>query len=246
MGAAVDLTGRVFGRLTVREFYGMVQQGKQKRAFWACDCICGKQTIVMESNLKYGNTKSCGCFQRDRLAEVLPRHGHATNGVISTEYTSWYNMIQRCQNPKNPVYANYGGRGIQVCKDWQVFTGFIQSMGLKPSHELSIERKDNNLGYFPENCVWADQTVQSRNQRQRRDNTSGVTGVRFTKSNMWEAYISRNRKIIYLGTFATIAEAAAARSEAKRQLGYNPNHGTARRSISSSSKVQSATDVRKK
>lgn len=76
-------------------------------------------------------------------------------------------MIQRCHNPNNPAYKNYGGRGITVCDRWrESFDAFLEDVGPRPSPEHTIERKKNAIGYEPGNCVWATRAVQARNTRQ--------------------------------------------------------------------------------
>ena len=78
-------------------------------------------------------------------------------------------MIQRCTNPNNPAWDDYGGRGIRVCRRWQGPGGykhFLADMGRKPSPGLTLERKDNNKGYYPWNCVWATRQAQGVNTRQ--------------------------------------------------------------------------------
>lgn len=95
----------------------------------------------------------------------------------SSTYQSWHNMIQRCNNPNTPNYKNYGGRGITVCSEWTDFTQFLKDMGEKPQG-YSIERKNNNSGYCPENCIWASKKEQANN---RRGNIYvQVNGVKYT------------------------------------------------------------------
>jgi len=84
----------------------------------------------------------------------------------SPEFKAWVAMRQRCNNPKHAEYARYGARGIKVCPEWNTsFEAFIRDMGVRPSARHSIERKDNDRGYEPENCIWATADVQMRNRR---------------------------------------------------------------------------------
>ena len=80
------------------------------------------------------------------------------------EYRAWRNMRQRCLNPKVPNYHRYRGRGIKVCKEWSQFERFIEDMGLKPSPDRSLERRDNNGNYEPNNCYWASRDDQENNK----------------------------------------------------------------------------------
>lgn len=74
-------------------------------------------------------------------------------------------MIERCTNPNHEHWNDYGGRGIRVCERWQRFENFLADMGLKPHPKLTLERVDNELGYYKENCKWATQAEQNANRR---------------------------------------------------------------------------------
>lgn len=87
---------------------------------------------------------------------------------ISTEHHTWTSMWQRCTNPKNKSFKNYGGRGITVCARWRIFENFLFDMGPKPSPDLSLDRIDNDGNYEPSNCRWATRLVQTHNSRPRR------------------------------------------------------------------------------
>lgn len=148
--------GANFGRLTV--VGQTVHDGSVDRRRWLCSCSCGQSIQVIESNLKYGKVKSCGCLLQD---------AHATHRMYgSTEYRAWAAAIQRCTNPNNPVYTHYGGRGIVVSDEWlHSFDKFFEDMGPKPSSGYSLDRKDNEGPYSAANCRWASKIDQARNTR---------------------------------------------------------------------------------
>lgn len=120
----------------------------------------------------------------------------------STEYRSWAHMKERCTSINCKDYPNYGGRGIKVCDDWiESFESFYKDMGPKPSKEYSIERIDNNLGYYKENCKWATRKEQNNNQRRRKD-AAKYTGV-YPHWNKFRAVVFPNAKSKHLGLFDT-------------------------------------------
>jgi len=157
-----DLTGQVFGRLTVLWYVG---NNKHGCAMWRCACQCGDCTTVLGSSLRSGHAKSCGCFNRDMVVAANTRHGkHAT-----LEYRSWRSMINRCHNPADQAYSRYGGRSIIVCQRWrESLEAFIADMGSRPLSSHSIDRIDNDKGYSKNNCRWATPQEQSRNRRRHR------------------------------------------------------------------------------
>jgi hypothetical protein len=88
------------------------------------------------------------------------RHGRSN----TREHVAWCNMRQRCTDPKTRNFKNYGGRGIKICERWRTFAAFYADMGNCPP-DCSLDRINNDLGYSPENCRWADAVTQSRNRR---------------------------------------------------------------------------------
>ncbi len=98
------------------------------------------------------------------MSRFINRHGHAGGGKKTPTYNSWQSMIARCTDPRNKAYANYGGRGIQVCERWMSFDAFLADMKDRPAGK-SLDRINNNEGYCPENCRWATATEQHRNTR---------------------------------------------------------------------------------
>lgn len=154
------MIGQVFERLTVLEQVENDRHGKRR---WRCSCSCGGTTVATTSDLRTGNTKSCGCYCLDRIKQVNTRHGWCGTST----YNIWKEMIARCTRPNHARWPDYGGRGITVCKSWQGSNGFakfLADMGERPE-ELVLDREDNDKGYYKENCRWVTRSVSSLNTR---------------------------------------------------------------------------------
>lgn len=106
------------------------------------------------------------------------KHGFGGDGARRHPvYKIWDAMIQRCTNPKNKRYKDYGGRGIKVCERWRDFAKFFSDVGDRPTPQHQLDRKNNDGDYSPENCRWATRKEQQRNMRTNRVFTvHGVTG----------------------------------------------------------------------
>ena len=148
MGKLIDLTGQIFGRWIV---IGRAS-GHSKHTLWKCKCVCGTERLIDSYTLRTGRTTSCGCSKDGRTKTRL--------------YRIWIGMMDRATHFNRPRACDYVGRGITICpewKTWEVFRDWANNNGYNDN--LSIDRIDNNKGYYPENCRWVDTHTQSRNKR---------------------------------------------------------------------------------
>jgi len=154
-----NIINQVFGRLTV---LGVAGRNQGSKVMWWCECMCGNICQAAAYTLTSGHTASCGCFRRETTTV-----NNTTHGVSKTHplYPIWLDMRDRCNNPRNDGYANYGERGIKVCQRWDDFMLFAQDMGDRPSKQHSIDRRNNDGHYEPSNCYWATRLEQSHNKR---------------------------------------------------------------------------------
>lgn len=138
----------------------------------------------------------------------IKKHGLSKHRL----YLCWFNMMQRCFDKNHKFYACYGGRGISVCDEWLDVSNFIEDMYPSFKEGLTLDRIDNNKGYYKDNCRWATQEIQSRNTRiLYAHNTSGYRGVSWDKEkNKYRVSIKINNKSINVGSFITDIEAANA------------------------------------
>lgn len=152
----IELEGLRFGRLFVE---------RQTEAIagaiaYKCLCDCGTRKTIRGVSLRKGDTASCGCARAEKMASQQYRHGY----FGTREYNSWAAMVSRCNDENHPGWKYYGPRGIKVCERWLKFEHFLEDMGARPP-KTSIDRVDNDKGYEPGNCRWANAIQQLRNQR---------------------------------------------------------------------------------
>lgn len=158
-----DLTGRKFGRWTVLGEGTHKYSGKHRILYWKCKCECGTFKEIHGGSLVLRRSESCGCLLKEKLKNGL----NSTHGMSKTRiYATWGRIIYRCYNKKTSDWYLYGGRGIKVCDRWRYsFENFFEDMGSTYKEGLTIDRKDNDGNYEPENCRWATQKQQQRNKR---------------------------------------------------------------------------------
>lgn len=152
MSKIKDLAGQRFGRLVIKCYS---HSNKNGRSIWNCVCDCGKTLTVKGNALLSGNTQSCGCLKSDIVARIKFSHGQCGTRL----YGIWMTMKNRCR------YPNYKSKGIVVCEEWQTFEPFYEWAMANGYHDdLTIDRRDNDGNYCPENCRWVTRKVQNNNK----------------------------------------------------------------------------------
>ena len=155
MGKFIDLTGRVFGRLTVLRRSGY----KTGLIAWDCICACGKGSHTRGGDLTSGKIRSCGCLNMERRSTKF-------GATLDPHYQCWWAMVARCFDPNNNGYSRYGAVGISVYAPWVTdFQAFKTYMGPRPTPDHSIDRIEGSKGYFPGNVRWASSLEQTLNRR---------------------------------------------------------------------------------
>lgn len=165
-----------------------------------CRCECGTEKTVRAGNLK-SSSKSCGCLSKEKNT----KHGMEK----FPEYNIWNQMINRCHNPDNSNFHEYGALGVVVCDEWRDSpVSFIEHIGTKPDGSYSVDRIDSSRGYEPGNVRWANKSQQCYNRRIQKGKTSRYRGVYLHReTGKWASHISTSSGRKYLGLFQTEVEA---------------------------------------
>lgn len=162
-----NLLGKRFGMLVVVEKSDKRRNGS---LCWTCKCDCGNVVTVCGAELRNGDTRSCGCLHSNIVSDTMRTHG----GRRDRLYGVWAGMWTRTTNKNATNYGYYGGRGITVCDEWKNYASFREwslNNGYNPnapSGKCTLDRIDSSGGYCPENCRWADMSVQNSNQRSNK------------------------------------------------------------------------------
>lgn len=162
-----DLSGLIFGNWTViKRVPDYVTPGGNHFTQYECQCACGTTKNVLANALRSGRSRSCGCVEKD-VARQTAKQNFTTHGDSKTRlYKIWAYMIKRCENPNASNYKNYGERGITVCDAWHDYLEFkTWAIANGYNDNLSIDRRNVNGGYNPDNCRWTDTMTQANNRR---------------------------------------------------------------------------------
>jgi len=183
MGAFRDISGNVYGYLTVVRFSSTKKFKNSQTSLWECKCICGGLRITATSALKSGSTTSCGCKKQEQAVKGWNRRGRKHGLSEHPLYGRWVNMIRRCYSPVDSAHRLYGAKGITVCDDWRFSPDayIAHFLALGWIEGLSIDRIDGTKNYCPENTRLATPKIQANNT-------------------------NRNRVLCYLGESKTLSE----------------------------------------
>lgn len=177
--------------------------------------------------------------------ETYHPRGELVDGFSVREhpiYFVWSGIKTRCGNPNEPGYENYGGRGINYCAEWAHFANFAADMYPSYRRGLTIERVNNDKGYSPDNCIWADGTTQCHNRRKFKTNTTGHTGVVKCRDGNYSARYDHEHTRYDLGRYATIDNAVESRNSFI--VGFHANDPSVMKMIERRARLDGNTGVR--
>ena len=189
MTKIVDVLNKRFGRLSVIE---RVDNNKHGQARWRCRCDCGNEVIVTGYKLTSGHTRSCGCLKIESTGNQRRTHGDTGSRL----YVCWQHMKNRCNNPLDKYFCNYGGRGISVCPEWDSYEKFKEwAFAHGYRDDLTLDRIDVNGNYCPENCRWT--TMQEQQNNRRNNHYVEFCGEVHTLAD-WARIIGINRDVLQM------------------------------------------------
>lgn len=172
----LDITGEVYGQLTAISNTG--KQNANGCYIWNFKCSCGELLEREIGNLRH-RRESAKCDACNSIATSGRMATHRTPKGDKV-YKSWCKIKERCFNPNDKSYKDYGGKGVTMYPAWiNDFVAYRDHVGTPPKDGLrySIDRLDNNIGYFPNNLRWATDELQARNKTLTKSNTTGIVGV---------------------------------------------------------------------
>lgn len=188
----IEMTGLRIGHAVV-----LGREGTRNTfATWRSRCDCGVEFVRRGHDLRRdGDSASCGCVGRAAHREKVTTHGLSR----SDTYRSWMSMRKRCNDPRDPSFARYGGRGIRVCARWnESFETFLEDMGIRPARRFTLDRKDVNGPYEKSNCRWATSQQQCRNRRRNHRVTFAGESLTITewaeRTGIWKGTIRERLK----------------------------------------------------
>lgn len=212
MGKRIEYyRGQIVGPYNVTYIKDVPNVGNRRHALFMCPLCRTEFTSNIDSVVR-GLVRSCSCYVREKLLEVNTTHNLSNHPLYST----WLDIKNRCYNTKTHKYKYYGGRGITLYQEWRddfrAFYDHIITLDNYGKEGYTLDREENDEGYYPGNLRWADKQTQSVNTRRRSDNKSGYTGVYCGKYGI-SAYIGVNNKLINLGKYKSIKAALQARND---------------------------------
>lgn len=178
-----NIIGKKYNMLTVLE--------KKEHGYYLCECDCGNLKEIKKYNFTSGETRSCGCYYKETRFLNNKKHGLSKHPL----YKTWHNIRARCKNPNATKYNLYGGKGIKICYEWDNSFKNFYDWSIKNGWEkgLTIERKDNNKNYEPNNCKWANYKEQNNNTSQNHKLTFKGKTMNIVQ---WAEYLNISQKML--------------------------------------------------
>lgn len=213
-----DYIGKRYGRLLVIDFSVKCVGHKQiNTPYFVCRCDCGTIKEIKVSQVKSGDTVSCGCYGREMTSMRMKDNGKKGYDTKSRLYRIWSGIKVRCYNKNHKDYALYGAKGVRVCDEWfNNYTDFQEwSLVNGYADNLSIDRIDTNGNYEPSNCRWTTALIQGRNKKVKSNSGTGIRGVQKSSYGTYYAIIGDGKTNKYIGSYKTIEEATKARKDAE-------------------------------